>query len=207
MIDYIRGTVMVKRVGFAAVEAHGVGYAVSIPLSTYERLPAIGNEALLHIHYHVREDGHKLFGFFTPEERAAFRQLIGVSKIGPKVALNVLSGVSIDDLVRSVHRGDPGRLQKIPGVGAKTAERLVMELKGKLGTASGIPEETSRTGPAGSGASPVRDEVYAAMISLGYHEKQVEKALERVEPLMTGDEPVVTRVGRGSIDGMAGQRR
>ncbi len=194
MIDYIRGVLAVKEVGHVTIEAHGVGYAASIPLSTYERLPATGVETILQIHYHVREDGHKLFGFYSREEREIFRQLIGISKIGPKVALNVLSGISLQDLFQCVNRGDPARLQKIPGVGAKTAQRLVMELKGKLGT--GLMTGAKVTTPAfqstgaPDGRLPVRDEVYAAMISLGYNEKQVDRALERVEPGMKEDEPV-----------------
>ncbi|MBN1761376.1 MAG: Holliday junction branch migration protein RuvA, partial [Chitinispirillaceae bacterium] len=154
MIEYIRGILAEKEPGHVTVEAHGVGYGASIPLSTYERLPATGTEVRLLTHYHVREDGHKLFGFFSAEERMIFRQLISVSKIGPKVALNVLSGVSVQDLVASVNRSDPTRLQKISGVGAKTAQRLVMELKGKLGISPELSVDTTggkRTtaGPAG----------------------------------------------------------
>ncbi|MBN1576192.1 MAG: Holliday junction branch migration protein RuvA [Chitinispirillaceae bacterium] len=194
MIDYIRGILTVKEIGHATVEAHGVGYAISIPLSTYERLPAPGTETVLQIHYHVREDDTRLFGFISSEEREIFRELIGVSKIGPKVALNVLSGVSLQDLVQSVNRGDPARLQKIPGVGAKTAQRLVMELRGKLGTAPMTGSRFTVPAPKSSDAQaeklPVRDEVFTAMISLGYNEKQVLRALERIESEMNGEEPV-----------------
>jgi Holliday junction DNA helicase RuvA len=198
MIDYICGVLAVKEIGHVTIEANGVGYAVSIPLSTYDQLPLPGAETRLHIHYHVREDAHKLFGFFTSEERMLFRQLIGISKIGPKVALGVLSGVSVHDLIQSVNSGDPSRLRKIPGVGTKTAERLVMELKGKLGTsiATGtFVVSASRQSSVGAvtAALPVRDEAYAAMLSLGYNEKQVVKALERVgESGVGSDEPVET---------------
>ncbi|MBN1309340.1 MAG: Holliday junction branch migration protein RuvA [Chitinispirillaceae bacterium] len=190
MIDYIRGVLTVKEIGEVTVETHGVGYAINIPLSTYERLPAAGNETMLQIHYHVREDGHKLFGFHSREEREVFRQLIGVSKIGPKVALNVLSGISLKDLVQSVNRGDPVYLQKIPGVGAKTAQRLVMELRGKLGKA---PMTGSAPAPTKSGVPfenpPLHEEVFAAMISLGYNEKQAVHALERIASEMKEEEP------------------
>jgi len=188
MIDYIRGVLAVKEPGRVTIEAHGVGYAASIPLSTYERLPAPGSQTVLQIHYHVREDGHKLFGFYTCEERSVFRQLIGISKIGPKVALSILSGISIDDLVRSVGRGDFTGLQKIPGVGAKTAQRLVMELRGKLGEAS-VPFVAAASSSL-SATMPLRDEVCAAMISLGYQEKQVVRAIERIGPDMTDSDPV-----------------
>jgi Holliday junction DNA helicase RuvA len=145
----------------------------------------------------VREDAHKLFGFLSGEEREIFRLLIGISQIGPKVAMNVLSGVSAGELVQCVNRGDPLRLQKIPGVGAKTAQRLVMELKGKLGAAAAlrpgaddaVPRTTS-AGAAAGGAGNVRDEVYAAMIALGYNEKQVVRALERAGADMKENETV-----------------
>lgn len=187
MIDYIRGVLTVKEPGRVTIEAHGVGYAASIPLSTYERLPAPGAQTVLQIHYHVREDGHKLFGFYTCEERSVFRQLIGISKIGPKVALSILSGISIEALVRSVGKGDFSGLQKIPGVGAKTAQRLVMELRGKFGAAS-IPSIAA--GSSSQATLPLRDEVCAAMISLGYQEKQVVRAIERIEPDMAENDPV-----------------
>jgi len=193
MIEYIRGILAEKTIGFVAVEAHGVGYAVSIPLSTYEALPAPGVEVKLLIHYLVREDAHKLYGFFTDDERLLFRQLLGISKIGPKVALNVLSGMPVADVVASVNNGDSSRMRKIPGVGAKTAERLVMELKGKLGMVSGAAASLPSQGdgaPVPSAHKP-QDEVIAAMLSLGYNEKQVTKALERVAETGTGsDEPV-----------------
>lgn len=196
MIDYIRGILAVKELGHVTVEASGVGYGISIPLSTYERLPAPGCEILIKVHYHVREDAHKLFGFFTEEERILFRQLIGISMIGPKVALSVLSGISVQDLVQSVNSGDSSRFKKIPGVGAKTAERLLMELKGKIvmsvtggGGASSLP--SGRSSVNVQAVMPVRDEVGAAMLALGYNEKQVSKALERVaESGVKEDEPV-----------------
>ena len=193
MIDYLRGILAVKEMGQATIETHGVGYGVSIPLSTFEQLPDPGTEVKLLIHYHVREDAHKLFGFATSDERIVFRQLIGVSKIGPKVALNILSGVSVRDLVASVNMSDPSRLQKISGVGAKTAQRLVMELKGKLGaaTADGVAPVSSGGKRAGSDRTGVvKEEVFAAMTALGYNDKQVGRAIDRVAGEM-GDEPSV----------------
>lgn len=189
MIEYIKGILTEKEVTRVAVEAHGVGYAVSIPLSTYEKLPETGTELRLHIHYLVREDAHKLYGFLTKEEREMFRQLIGITKIGPKVALSVLSGISIGDLVLSINNADSSRLEKIPGVGQKTAQRLVMELKGKVGplVLSSAPA-SSRIIPRV--ASNSRDEAFAAMISLGYNEKQVQKAFSRVEQTASMDAPV-----------------
>jgi len=193
MIDFIRGKLVDKEISHVSVEAHGVGYGVSIPLSTYEKLPGPGEEVFLHIHYHVREDAHKLYGFFSKGEREMFRQLIAITKIGPKVALNVLSGISISDLVSSINSQDSSRLEKIPGIGARTAERLVMELKGKLGssdlsssTAVPLSLLSSKNGKSGG----MREEAFAAMISLGYNDKQVTKAISRVEQTINNDAPV-----------------
>lgn len=173
-----------------------MGYGVNIPLSTYEHLPAPGEEVMVHIHYYVREDAHKLFGFSSKTEREMFRHLIGITKIGPKVALNLLSGIALKDLVMSVTSGDPSRLEKIPGVGAKTAQRLVLELKGKVGSMgiiAGTGTESSSTLRTNRGARSItgaRDEAFAAMIALGYNEKQVVKAIARVEQESCSDDSV-----------------
>lgn len=195
MIDFIHGAVAEKELGRVTLDTGGVGYAIHIPLSTYERLPGIGDEVTLKTHYHVREDGHRLFGFFTSEEREIFRHLIGISKVGPKVALNVLSGVAPDALIESVNRGDPSRLQNIPGIGAKTAQRLVMELKGKLGTVAlstgtAMHSDTGAGTGVPGGRQRVRNEVFAAMMALGYNEKQVRKALDRIGADLHEDQPV-----------------
>ncbi len=190
MIDFIRGTLVNKEISSVSVEAHGVGYAVSIPLSTYEKLPLPGESVFLNIHYHVREDAHKLYGFFTKEERELFRLLIGISKIGPKVALNILSGISANDLISCVNASDPARLEKIPGVGAKTASRLLIELKGKVGKSSTTTQARSIQTGGNTFIRGKREEVFAAMVSLGYNDKQVEKALCRVEETLSGDTAV-----------------
>lgn len=191
MIDYIRGLLTRKEFGLITVETNGIGYAVHIPLSTYERLPGCGEEVLVQIHYHVREDAQKLFGFITENEREIFRHLIGISKIGPKVALSVLSGIAPEDLVSSVNQGDPSGLQKIPGVGAKTAQRLVMELKGKFG-GMGFTANVKNENDSGTTKSnaAVKDELFAAMTALGYNDKQVGKALERIGNEVSGEEPL-----------------
>mgnify|MGYP005817485051 FL=1 len=190
MIYYIRGLLTQKEVTFVSIEAHGVGYGVSIPLSTYESLPEQGQEVLLYIHYHIREDAHKLFGFFTRTEREVFRLLIGITKIGPKVGLSILSGIAIPELIASVNSGEYARLEKVPGLGAKTAQRLVMELKGKLGPVpvGTVMQSTSGTNKRSSSAA--FDEAFAAMVSLGYNDKQVQKAFSRVEESVAKDAPV-----------------
>jgi holliday junction DNA helicase RuvA len=191
MFEYIRGVLQEKNLGEAIVEAGGVGYALNIPLSTYDRLPQIGGEVKILVHHHVREDVEKLYGFLTRTERDLFRQIIGISNIGPKTAMSVLSGVSTDTLKECVACSDASRLKKIPGVGEKTAQRLVMELKGKIDFVKGseeVPAAGSGGGKAASGVS--RSEAFHAMISLGYAEKQVQAALARVESVLGGSAPV-----------------
>jgi Holliday junction DNA helicase RuvA len=182
MIDFIRGIVAEKELTMASLEANGVGYELLITLSTYEKLPPVGGEAKLFTHFHVREDTQKLYGFLTRAEREIFRQLIGVSSIGPKTAIGILSKISPEDLVKCLALGDPSRLTKIPGVGAKTAERLIMELRGKLKTGF---FETDGAGdmPGARPLAAARDagnEACEALLALGYNEKQVMKAIERV---------------------------
>jgi Holliday junction DNA helicase RuvA len=181
MIEYIRGILSEREISQATVEAHGVGYEIIIPLSTYERLPGIGAEVKLYTHFHVREDTQKLFGFISKDEREVFRQLIAVSSIGPKTAMSILSKVSVEGLVRCITLGDPSKLGKIPGVGVKTVERLIMELRGKLTVSPAI--ETVKDGAVRTKASKsiqVNHEASSALISLGYSEKQVQAAIERV---------------------------
>ena len=180
MIDFIHGTLSEKEAGSVTVEAHGVGYEIIVPLSTYERLGATGSEVKIHTYFYVREDTQKLYGFMTKQERELFRQLIGVSSIGPRTAIGVLSKMSVSELVRAVTLGDASAMTKIPGVGAKTAQRLVMELRGKL-KVPGIPEhragEESAAAHVPAGAA---EEAFEALVALGYNDKQVARAVERV---------------------------
>jgi holliday junction DNA helicase RuvA len=189
MFDYIKGTLEEKDFGEAIVEAAGVGYSLNIPMSTYEKLPSVGREVKIFTHHHVREDAEKLYGFITKDERELFRQVIGISNIGPKTAMSILSGVSTDVLKECVKTSDASRLKKIPGIGEKTAQRLVMELKGKLeflheaaGSVNGVSGKHASSGS--------RSEAFDAMISLGYAEKQVQAALTRVENVLEQNAPV-----------------
>ena len=183
MIDYVRGILTEKELAGATVEAHGIGYEIIIPLSTYERLPATSAEVKLYTHYHVREDTQKLYGFLTKAERELFRQLIGVSSIGPKTAIGILSKISADELAKCIALGDPSRLTKIPGIGEKTAQRLIMELRGKVTTAKG-GERPAATSAAGV-SSNTGAEAFEALLSLGYNDKQVAKAVDRVRQTIT----------------------
>jgi holliday junction DNA helicase RuvA len=190
MFDYVKGILAEKTVAVAVVETAGVGYELAIPLSTFEALGVEGSPVKLFTHHYVREDAEKLFGFSSKAEREIFRQLIAVSNIGPKTAMNVLSGMSPQDLVSCVNGGDATRLRRIPGVGDKTASRLIVELKGKLGVSSAeAPKTPSQAGSIDKGWNE-RAQAYDAMISLGYGEKQVQAALSRVETVIDRGAPV-----------------
>jgi Holliday junction DNA helicase RuvA len=191
MIEYIRGSLAQKSPAEAVVEAAGVGYVLVIPLSTFEKLPPVGDTVKLLCHHYVREDTEKLYGFFSGLERDIFRLLIGISNIGPKTAISILSGITPKELVACVNKGDSSRLRKVPGVGDKTAQRLMVELAGKLGPVAGDAAEAAKEGPSASGGhTRDRSQAYAAMLSLGYSEKQVQAAFSRVESVVAADTPV-----------------
>jgi Holliday junction DNA helicase RuvA len=194
MFEYIRGTLVQKTPTYAVVDVNGIGYLLDIPASTFDALPAQGQKATVYAHLHVREDVQRLYGFATVAEREAFRQLIAISQIGPRVAVAVLSSISVADLGYAVAMQDPSRFKSVSGIGPKTAQRLVMELKGKLqvpegGTAAG-PKESVRTASASVGGKPRRLDAHEAMLSLGYTEAQVVKSLARVEQVLEPDAPV-----------------
>ena len=172
MIAFLRGRILDKLPNRIVVDVNGVGYDVSVPLSTFYGLAEIGGEIALRVHTHVREDALLLFGFATRLEQDLFERLIGVSGIGPKVALAVLSGIEPPELIRAIERSDLARLTAIPGVGKKTSERIVLELKDRL----------PRVEPAAAGerAAPLlqRDDLLSALINLGYHRPLAEKAVE-----------------------------
>src|SRR3954463_5347504 len=146
MIGKLTGTLVDKNPPQLLVDCHGVGYEVDVPMSTFYNLPAVGEKVSLLTHFVVREDAQVLFGFATPSEREAFRQLIKISGVGPRTALSVLSGMSVADIAQAVTAQDATRLVKVPGIGKKTAERLLLELKGKLGAHIGA---TTAAGAAG----------------------------------------------------------
>lgn len=170
MIGRLSGTVVAKQPPQIIVDVGGVGYEVDVPMSTFYALPATGERVQLATHYVVREDAHLLFGFATEEERAAFRQLIKVTGIGPKVALAVLSGLSVAELNQAIAMQDVKRLTRIPGIGNKTAERLLLELKGKVVATAG-----GKSAAPAAVASPA-DDVTNALLALGYSEKEAAAA-------------------------------
>jgi holliday junction DNA helicase RuvA len=183
MIAALSGRLAEKEPNRVIVDVGGVGYDVAVPLSTYYKLGDAGSDVTLRVHTHVREDTLALYGFATALELQIFERLIGVSGIGPKLALAVLSGIEVADLVRAVHAGDVGRLTAIPGIGKKTAERIGLELKDKL--PAGIVDETAAGTASGAPGGELRQDLLSALLNLGYHrplaEKAVEAALARVE--------------------------
>ncbi len=173
MIGHLRGRVLEKRPNQVILDVQGVGYDVSIPVSTYYLLPDPPAEAQLHIHTHVREDSLALYGFLTLSEKKMFEKLLSVSGIGPKLAITILSGLEVKELVPAIRQNDLLKLTHIPGVGRKTAERIVLELRDKVALA-----EAERAA-APSGLSPVQEDVLSALLNLGYQRVAAEKAVSR----------------------------
>jgi Holliday junction DNA helicase RuvA len=178
MIGHLRGTILEKHPNQVIVEAAGVGYDVQIPISTYTALAEPGASAALRIHTHVREDALLLFGFATQEEKALFERLISVSGIGPKLAITVLSGLPTADLVAAIRNSDVGHLVRIPGVGKKTAERMVLELKDKL---AGIDATGKAAAVAGPTLNALDRDVLSALQNLGCSRPAAEDALRKVK--------------------------
>ena len=171
MIGRLVGILVDKNPLQLLVDCNGVGYEVSVPMSTFYNLPAAGEKITLLTHFVVREDAQLLYGFGSTEERELFRQLIKISGVGARTALSLLSGMSVADLAQAVTLQEPARLTRIPGVGKKTAERLLLELKGKLGADLG----------AGNGAAPdVNTDILNALIALGYSDKEAMLAVKQV---------------------------
>lgn len=174
MIAHLRGKLLVKRPNQAIVEAGGIGYDISISVPTFSDLPAAGSEVALHIHTHVREDQIALYGFRHPAEKQLFEKLITVSGIGPKLAMTILSGMPADEMVAAIRGNDIARLIKVPGVGKKTAERMVLELRDKL------PLERPGEVAAPVTLSDTEQDVLSALMNLGYQRVAAEKAMAAV---------------------------
>jgi len=174
LIAQVRGRLLRKEPQEAVVEVGGVGYRVAVPLSTFYRLCEPGEEVTLLTHTHVREDTLALFGFLTAAEQALFERLIAVSGVGPKLALAILSGIEAPELVAALRASDVARLTRIPGVGKKTAERLVLELKDKVQGLAAL-EEAAPPGPASS----AKEDLVSALVHLGYSRPEAERGVDR----------------------------
>ncbi|MFZ6687951.1 Holliday junction branch migration protein RuvA [Undibacterium sp. SXout11W] len=178
MIGRISGTLLEKNPPQLLIDCQGVGYEVDVPMSTFYNLPALGEKVALLTHLAIREDAHVLFGFGSPEERATFRQLIKISGVGSRTALAILSGMSVADLSQAITLQEAGRLTRIPGIGKKTAERLLLELKGKLGA-------DLFTSSAAVAAGDHSGDILNALLALGYSDKEAAIAMKSV-PAGTG---------------------
>jgi Holliday junction DNA helicase RuvA len=175
MIAHLRGRLIARHPNQAIVDAGGVGYDVAISVPTFSELPPLGGEVALHIHTHVREDQIALYGFLRPEEKQLFEKLLTVSGIGPKLAITILSGMPTDEMVNAIRGNDVVRLTKIPGIGKKTAERMVLELRDKLAVAGNEPAAVMPS------FSALQEDVLSALVNLGYQRAAAEKALGAVE--------------------------
>ncbi|MBI5826830.1 MAG: Holliday junction branch migration protein RuvA [Deltaproteobacteria bacterium] len=181
MIAHIRGKLMRKTTESVIIDVNGVGYEVFIPLTTYYQLPDMGQELSLNVHTNVREDALQLYGFLTPEEKEGFQLLISVSGVGPKLARNILSGIPIGDLVSAIASSDRARLNSIPGIGTKSAERLIVELKDKVRNLQ-RPEEAKE--PAGRERDQLSVDVISALDNLGYRSAPSEEAVKKAKLLL-----------------------
>jgi Holliday junction DNA helicase RuvA len=177
MIGRLSGILLEKNPPQLLVDCNGVGYEVDVPMSTFYNLPALGEKIVLLTHLTVREDAHLLYGFGTADERNVFKQLIKISGVGARTALSILSGMSVGDLAQAVTLQEAGRLTKVPGIGKKTAERLLLELKGKLGADLG--------GVSGAIANDATSDILNALTALGYSDKEAMLAIKQV-PAGTG---------------------
>ncbi|MBV9341750.1 MAG: Holliday junction branch migration protein RuvA [Acidobacteria bacterium] len=181
MIAHLRGKLIARRPNQVVVDIAGVGYDVTISVPTFSELPPAGGEVALHVHTHVREDQLALYGFLRQEEKDLFEKLLTVSGIGPKLAITILSGMPVEEMISSIRGNDVARLTRIPGIGKKTAERMVMELRDKLTAREREPRQVL---PA---LSAVQEDVMSALINLGYQHLVAEKALRQVVRNSSGE--------------------
>ena len=189
MIGHLRGRLVRKSPPALIVDVNGVGYELEAPMSTFYRLPELGSEVELHTHLVIREDAHLLYGFATEDERRLFRDLLRVTGIGPKIGLALLSGIDVDTFMRCVEAQNAEALTRIPGVGRKTAERLLVEMRDRIRALGQLPAAAPASGAAGG----ARAEAYAALIALGYRPVEVNRLLQSVEQEGAGTEELIRR--------------
>lgn len=197
MIGFLRGRIIAKQPPVLLLDVGGVGYEVEAPMSTFYDLPEIGSEVTLHTHLVVREDAHLLFAFGSESERWLFRQLIKVSGVGARVALTILSGASVDQFARAIHDGDAASLTRLPGIGKKTAERLVVEMKDRLKDAvaksPGVPVSF------GSAPASATDEAFDALVALGYKPQEATRMIKGVATEGLASEEIIRRALQTTI--------
>ncbi len=197
MIGSVRGRLAAKHPPQLLVEVSGIGYEIEAPMSTFYGLPAAGAEVSLYTHLVVREDAHVLFGFGTERERSLFRELIKVSGVGPRIALALLSGINVDDFHRCIEAQDVAALVRVPGIGRKTAERLVVEMRDRLQGAvvTGLAAGGSSV-PAGAGRA--QSEAFSALVALGYKPAEVTRLLKKVDPSVASTEELIRHALRAA---------
>jgi Holliday junction DNA helicase RuvA len=191
MIGRLRGTLLEKQPPHLLLDVNGVGYDVQAPMTTFYELPETGSEIILHTHLAVREDAHVLYGFLRQHDRSLFRELIKVSGVGPKLALAILSGMSADEFVGTVHAGDSAALVKLPGVGKKTAERLVIEMKDRLKDWQGGALPIASTAAQAAPANDAVKDAISALIALGYKPQEASRMVSKVESEGLASEEVI----------------
>jgi len=196
VIGHLRGRLLAKQPPQLVVDVGGVGYELEAPMSTFYALPGTGAEVQLHTHLVVREDAHVLYGFGTARERSLFRELIKVSGVGPRIALAILSGVSAEEFQRCVDGQDVAALVRVPGIGRKTAERLVIEMRDRLKQVPGAVI-TAGAGSAG-GAAGAQAEAFAALVALGYKPPEVTRLLQKVDPSVASTEELIRHALRAA---------
>jgi Holliday junction DNA helicase RuvA len=182
MIAHLRGSLQWKSPRCLILDVNGVGYEVTVPLITFYELPELGSTVSFHIHTHVRENALQLYGFRTPQEKQLFVLLVGVNGIGPRLAINILSGISASELVATVRQEDMGRLAVIPGVGRKTAERIIVELRDKL-VKLDLAGESDLPAPEQAGAA-ILDDALSALLNLGYKRASAQRAIDEARKLL-----------------------
>lgn len=198
MIGQIRGIILLKQPPQLIVDVQGIGYEIDAPMSTFYQLPDAGAEISLFTHFVVREDAHHLYGFYTQDERLLFRTLLKVNGVGPRLALTVLSSVSPDEFVRLVLNNDTASLVRLPGVGKKTAERLIIEIRDKLSTWYKTPTEGNATliKQEHQGRHQILQDAISALISLGYKQQEANRTVTKIDDGASGSEELIRRALR-----------
>ena len=202
MIALISGKIVYKGISHVIVDVQGVGYRVFIPLTTFYELPEAGQTITLHVHTNVKQDAINLFGFHTIQERDLFQLMISVSGIGPRIAMNILSGISAQDLLNAISGGHVEKLVKIPGVGKKMAERLILELKEKV-LKKMMLEKTTSTGVGPDAGEIIREDVLSALVNLGYKNNVAQDALNKAL-LISGEELEMDKLLKKTLKFLAG---
>ncbi|MGB4945609.1 MAG: Holliday junction branch migration protein RuvA [Candidatus Competibacter denitrificans] len=200
MIGRLRGVLAWKQPPWLLIDANGVGYELEASLTTFQNLPEIGADVMLHTHLAVREDAHTLYGFATPSERALFRNLIRVTGIGPRVALLILSGMSVDLFGRCVREGDAAALTRLPGIGKKTAERLIIEMRDRVGELGLDPTVVTLPGERSSALAinPV-DDAISALVALGYRLPDAARMVQTIAPEGLTSEAIIRQALQASV--------